>query len=61
MIRISQIIIVIAMLTGPVAAQTDTTFTYQGQLVTAAGPVTDTCDFQFWVGSDSSRLAAFCG
>jgi hypothetical protein len=25
----------------------DTAFTYQGQLVTSSGPVTDTCDFQF--------------
>ena len=30
-------------------AQTDTTFTYQGELNKLGAPVNDTCDFRFWL------------
>ena len=32
---------------GPAVAQTDTTFTYQGQLQSAGQPVNDDADFRF--------------
>ena len=50
MIRISQFIIVIAILTGTAAAQTDTTFTYQGELKESGEPANGSynMDFALW-------------
>jgi len=47
MTRLSQLIVVIAILDGSAAAQTDTTFTYQGELKESGEPANGSFDMDF--------------